>query len=128
MGWEHTAREKRRAPVGEYRPERYRVVVYDTFHQYKLHAAALVIHNGMSIPEFFLYCTEYVLDHHRKLKHLRRVFRKGAREVCAAAAEPVGPEFMEPKSEQERRRRAALDRFCDRAGAELFPPREVDWR
>jgi len=127
MGWAETAREKRRAPIGEYRPERYTVVVYDTFEQYKLRMAALTIRNGMSVPEFFLYCAEYVLDHHRKLKDLRRIFRKGAREVCIAAAEPVGSEFMEPKSEEQRRRREALDRFCEWAAPELFPPKTVEW-
>src|SRR5829696_1053104 len=33
MGWDHTAREKRLAPIGEYQPTVYRVTVHDTFEQ-----------------------------------------------------------------------------------------------
>jgi hypothetical protein len=84
MGWAETAREERLARIGEYRPERYRVTVYDTFEQERLRFAAASIRNGMTVPEFFLYCAEYVLDHHRKLRTVRAVFRKGAREVCSA--------------------------------------------
>ena len=119
MGWEHTARQRRPAPIGEYSPEPYRVVVHDTFQQYRLRMAALAIQNDMSVPEFLLFCAEYVLTHHRDLKRVRRVFRKGAREILAAVAEPIGPDFQEPESEQERRRRAALDRFSTWAGPAL---------
>jgi len=48
MGWAEDARQKRRAPVGLYEPERYTVTVYDTFQQYKLRMAALAIANGTS--------------------------------------------------------------------------------
>lgn len=119
MGWDHTARERRLAPIGEYRPEPYRVVVHDTFQQYKLRMAALTIRNGMSVQEFLLFCAEYVIAHHRQLKSFRRIFRKGAREIVAAAAKPIGPGFMFPESEQNRRRQAALNRFCTWAGEAL---------
>lgn len=119
MGWEHTVREKRLAPFGEYRPEKYRVVVHDTFFQYRLRMAALVIRSGMSVPELLLFCAEYVISHHRDLKRFRAVFRKGARQLQAAAAVPIEPGIREPESERERRRQAALDRFCDWAGPAL---------
>jgi hypothetical protein len=119
VGWDHTAREERLAPIGEYRPEVYRITVHDAFEQYRLSMAALVIRNGMSVPEFFLYCARYVLDHHRKLKHFRAVFRKGAREITAARRAPVPAIFQEPDTERNRRRRAALAHFCEWASAEL---------
>jgi hypothetical protein len=43
MGWEHTARQRRLAPIGEYSPEPYRVVVHDTFQQYRFRMAALSV-------------------------------------------------------------------------------------
>jgi hypothetical protein len=119
MRWEHTAREKRRAPIGEYRPEVYRVTVYDAFEQYRLRMAALMIQNGMTVPEFLLYSAGYVLRNHRRLKHLQAVFRKGAREIGAAGRTPVPANFMEPEAERDRRRREALARFCEWASAEL---------
>jgi hypothetical protein len=119
MGWEHSAREKQRAPVGEYRPEVYRVKVYDTFAQYQLATAALVIRNGMSVADFFAFAADYVMSHHRKLKHFRKVFAKGQREILAAARAPVPFNFSEPEAEQDRRRREALARFRQWAGPEL---------
>jgi hypothetical protein len=53
VGWDHTAREKRLAPIGEYRPVRYSVIIHDSFEQAQLRAAALAIRNGMTVPEFF---------------------------------------------------------------------------
>jgi hypothetical protein len=119
MGWDHAARQRRLAPIGEYRPEPYRVVVHDTFEQYRLRTAALTLCRKSDIPEFLLFCAEYVLTRHPELKRFRRVFRKGAREILAAAAEPIGPGFLEPESERERRRQRALDRFCTWAGPAL---------
>jgi hypothetical protein len=127
MGWAEDARQERRAPIGLYDPERYTVTVYDSFQRYKLLLAAHTIANGMTIPQLYQYAMDYVFDHHRDLKHLRRVFRKGAREIRAAVAEPIGPEFMEPRSEKQRRREAALRRFAAWAGPELFPPKKVEW-
>ena len=43
MGWEHTARQRRLAPIGEYSPEAHRVVVHDSFQQYRLRMAALTL-------------------------------------------------------------------------------------
>jgi hypothetical protein len=51
----------------------------------------------MSVPEFLNYAADYVLRHHRELKRVRAVFRKGAREILSAvraadpAADPNGP-------------------------------------
>jgi hypothetical protein len=102
VGWDHTAREERLAPIGEYRPERYRVIVHDTFQQRRLTAAALLIRNGMSLPEFFLYCAEYVMDHHRRLGAVRKAYRKAARRIVAAG-----------------RTQAARDRHLDEAWASV---------
>jgi hypothetical protein len=119
VAWTHKDWRRRRAPIGEYLPERYRVPVYDTFQQFRLCLAALVIQNGMSIPDFFLYCADYTLDRHPKLRHLKKVFRKGAREILEAGEAPVDPGIMEPESERARLQRLALYRFCDRASREL---------
>lgn len=119
MGWEHTARHKRLAPIGEYQPETYRVTVHDTFQQYRLRMAALAISNGMTVPEFYAFAVDYVLAHHRKLARLRAVFRKGAREIGAAVYAPIPANFAEPEAERDRRRRVALDRFAVWAGPEL---------
>jgi hypothetical protein len=88
MGWEHTAREERLAPVGEYRPEHYRVTVHDTFQQRRLTAAAHSVRNGMSLPEFFLWCADYVLDRHRQLATVRKAYRKAARRIIADGRTP----------------------------------------
>jgi hypothetical protein len=88
MGWEHTAREERLAPVGRYEPEHYRVTVHDTFQQRRLTAAAHSIHNGMTIPEFFLFCADYVLDRHRQLGAVRKAYRKAARQIIADGRTP----------------------------------------
>jgi len=119
VGWDHTAREERLAPIGEYRPEVYRITVHDAFEQYRLRMAGLVIRNGMTVPEFFLFCAGYVLDHHCRLKRFRAIFRKGAREIADARRAPVPVTFQEPEAERTRRRREALARFCEWASAEL---------
>ena len=124
MGWAEDARQKRRAPVGLYEPERYTVTAYDTFQQYKLRMAALAIANGMTVPQFYAFCAEYVIDHHRKLRHFRGVFRKGAREILAAVHAPMPENIMEPESERTRRRREAFYRFTDWAYSALFPREE----
>ena len=88
MGWEHTAREERLAPVGRYEPEHYRVTVHDTFQQRRLTAAAHVIGNGMSIPEFLLFCADYVLNRHRQLATVRKAYRRAARRIVADGRTP----------------------------------------
>ena len=105
--------------VGEDNPVAYRVVVRDTFDQYKFQVAAQMIRNGMPMAQFFLYCAEYVFFYHRRLKRVRAVFRKGAREIQAAAAGPNSHEALCRKSDRDRRRRIALDRFSRRAADEL---------
>ncbi len=119
MGWDHAERRKRLAPVGEYRPDVYRVTVHDTFEQLRLRSAALAICNRTDVPGFFLFAAHYVLRHHRELKHHRRVFRMGEREILSAVQAPIGPEHQEPESERDRRRRYALQRFQDWAWPEL---------
>jgi hypothetical protein len=124
MGWDHLERQRKLARVGEYRPEVYRVTVHDTFDQFHLQMAAGAIRNGMSIAEFLLFAAHYVLQHHRQLRHVQRIFRKGAQEILSAVRKPIGPEYQEPESERDRRRRTAFTRFQERAWKELSRPEE----
>jgi hypothetical protein len=88
MGWEHTAREERLAPIGRYEPEHYRVTVHDTFDQRRLTAAAHTIANGMTVSEFFRWCADYVIDRHRQLATVRKAYRKAARRIIADSRTP----------------------------------------
>jgi hypothetical protein len=121
MGWDHIERQKRLAPVGEYRPEVYRVTVHDTFRQFELEMAALAIENGMSVPDFLLFAARYVLRHHRRLKRTRTVFRMGLQEIRRAVRAPIPAECRDVESERDRRRRYALRRFKEWAWPELAP-------
>jgi hypothetical protein len=112
------SRNRKHPPVGQDKPEAYRVVVYDTFYQHMFRNAALIIRNGSDVPEFLLYCASYVLTRHRGLTHLRRIYRHGKREIQAAVdAVPGGS----PEQESERRwtREQAFDRFARWADSEL---------
>jgi hypothetical protein len=121
MTWYHAVRRKRLAPIGTYEPEHYRVTVHDTFQQYKLRMAALQIRSGMTVPEFLLFAADYVIAHHRQLRHFGAIFRKGARQIIAAGSAPVEPSPHScPESVQDRRRDTALCRFCDWAGSKLI--------
>jgi hypothetical protein len=120
MGWDHIARQKRLAPVGEYQPQVYRVTVHDTFRQLELEMAALGIENGMSVAEFLLFSARYVIRNHRKLKKTRQVIRMGRREIYLATRYPIGP-GIDQETERDRNRRYALKRFREWAWPELFP-------
>ena len=120
MGWDDTLRQKRLAPIGEYRPEVYRVKVHDTFRQIELEMAALGIENGMSVADFLLFSARYVIRHHRKLKKVRQVLRMGRREMRIADSYPTGP-GIDQERERDRNRRYALKRFQEWAWPELFP-------
>jgi len=116
MGWER--RNRRHPPVGEDKPAAYRVVVYDTYVQHMLRNAALVIRNGSDVPEFLMFCASYVLTRHRYLTHLRKIYRKGKKDIQAAVdAVPGGS----PEQESERRwtREKAFEQFARRADREL---------
>ena len=56
---------RRHPPVGQDKPEAFRVVVRDTYVQHMLRNAALVIRNGSDVPEFLMFCASYVLTRHR---------------------------------------------------------------
>lgn len=125
MGWDHLERQRKLARVGEYRPEVYRVTVHDTFEQFHLQMAAAAIRNGMSIADFCLFAARYVLRNHRDLRHVQRIFRKGAKEILTAVRKPLGREYLdEPEIERGRRRREAFNRFQGRAWQELSPREE----
>src|SRR5688572_20648583 len=121
MSWAQTAREKQLAPVGFYKPETYRVKVHDTFHQHALRMAAQSIRNGMTVPEFLLFCAGYVIRNHRELKRFRSIFRKGAKDIKAAAVAPVGEvgPLTLAETVRDRRRGEAFDRFARWAEREL---------
>jgi len=122
MGWDHTVQQKRLAPIGEYQPTVYRVTVHDTFEQLYLQLAAGAIRNGMSVSEFLLFAARYVLRNHRDLRHVQRVFRKGARAIQEEVGKPIGPNVNDPKRERHLRHRSALRRFCEQAESELSRP------
>jgi hypothetical protein len=122
MGWDHLERQRKLAPIGEYRPQVYRVTVHDTFEQFHLQMAAGAIRNGMSVAEFLLFAARHVLRNHRDLRHVARIFRKGAREIKSAVQAPVGPNVNDPERERQLRHRSALRQFCQRAESELSRP------
>ena len=112
MGWDHAVRERKLAPFGEYKPERYRVVVHDTFQQHRLEMAALILCGKSDIPALLLFCAEYAIARHPELKVFRRIFRKGLREIGAALqakSEVLGS--WEREAEQDRRKAEAVSRF-----------------
>lgn len=122
MSWAQTAREKQLAPIGQYKPEAFRVVLHDTFQQCALRMAAQVVRNGMTVPEFLLFCAGYVIRNHRDLKRFRSIFRKGAKDIKAAAAAPVDDQtspFVLAETVRDRRRAEAFDRFARWAEREL---------
>ena len=120
MTWDHAVRRKRLAPIGTYRPESYRVVVHDTFQQYKLRIAAMQIQSGMTVPQFLLFAAEYTISHHRQLRHFGAIFRKGAREIAAAVSVPVEPSPYSSPAQRDRRIETALCHFCTWAGPKLI--------
>ncbi|HEX4962623.1 MAG TPA: hypothetical protein VF173_17435 [Thermoanaerobaculia bacterium] len=125
MTWNHAVRRRRLAPIGTYEPEPYRVVVHDTFQQYKLRMAATQIRSGMSVPEFLLFAAEYAIAHHRELRHFGAIFRKGAREIIAAGSAPIEPSpFSSPEFRRDRRIETALCHFCTWAGEKLIRRKE----
>jgi hypothetical protein len=122
MGWDHTVREKRLAPIGEYQPQVYRVTVHDTFEQLYLQLAAGAIRNGMSVSEFLLFAARYVLRNHRDLRHVQRIFRKGARAIAQEVRKPLNPNANDPERERQLRHRSALREFFKQAERELSRP------
>jgi hypothetical protein len=79
----------------------------------------------MSLPELFLWCADYVIDHHRKLATVRKAYRKGAREIAAAVREPVNTaDPVRVDQLREIRRRDALEAFSRRASEIIAADRE----
>jgi hypothetical protein len=118
MSWADAARQKRLAPIGAYRPEPYRVVVHDTFQQFKLRMAARTF--GLTVPAFLLFAAEYTIAHHRELRHFAAVFRKGAREIAAAASRVEASPHSSNESQRDRLVESALDRFSGWATPKLM--------
>ncbi len=126
MSWNHASNRKRLAPVGNYRPESYRVTVHDTFEQYKLRMAAVQIRSGMTVPEFLIFAAGYTIAHNRELRHFAAVFRKGAREIATAAAQVKPSSYSSPESQRARLAESALCHFCAWAGDKLIRRREEE--
>jgi hypothetical protein len=98
------------------------VKVHDTFHQYALRMAAHCV-GSKDVPEFFLFCVRYVVDHHRELKRFRKVFGKGVKDIKAAADTPVDDEvspLVLAETVRDLRRKEAFDRFARWAESALF--------
>jgi hypothetical protein len=78
----HQDRRKLLAPVGEYKPERVSVTVFDTFDQRRLDEAARVaLGNGTRLAKFLLYCADYVIRHKPELREVHREFERERREL-----------------------------------------------
>lgn len=118
MSWNHASRQRRLAPVGAYRPESYRVVVHDTFQQYKLRMAARAC--GLTVPEFLLFAADYTVAHHRELRHFGAIFRKGARQIAAAASKVKPSPYSSNEFQRDRLVETALCRFCEWAAPKLI--------
>jgi hypothetical protein len=119
MGGQH---RNRHPPVGQDKPEAFRVVVRDTYIQHMLRNAALVIRNGSDVPEFLMFCASYVLTRHRSLTNLRRIYRKGKRDIQAAVDAVPGSKldpYPDLEARQRREREQAFDRFARWAEKEL---------
>jgi hypothetical protein len=126
MSWNPAADRKRLAPIGTYRLTAYRVVVHDTFQQYKLRMAATQIRSGMTVPEFLLFAAEYTIAYHRELRHFGAIFRKGARQIAVAAAQVKPSPYSSPESQRDRLVESALCHFCTWAGEKLIRRREEE--
>jgi hypothetical protein len=118
MSWADAARQKKLASIGTYRPEPYRVVVHDTFQQFKLRMAARAL--GLTVPAFLIFAAGYTIAHHRELRHFKAIFRKGAREIAAAASKVEPSPHSSPESLRERLVESALDRFSEWATPKLM--------
>ncbi len=87
MAWYHIQQRRKLAPVGDYRPERITVTVYDTFDQRRLDAAARqALGNGTRLAAFLLYCADYVIRNHPKLTSVHRDFEAERRQLQAKRA------------------------------------------
>jgi hypothetical protein len=70
-------RESSRAACkGIYTPEKFTVRIDDSHDRWRYRIAATALWGqNVGLPSFFILCTEYVLQHHRKLKEMRRIIR-----------------------------------------------------
>lgn len=77
-------------------PSTYKVRADDTREQAALRMASDCI--GGSVPEFFLWCARYVLQHHKRLKGVRARLRKLDREERVNERERVKREAAQRKA------------------------------
>lgn len=118
MSWADAARQKKLAPIGAYAPEHYRVTVHDTFYQFEFRMAARAF--GLTVPAFLIFAAGYTIAHHRELRHFKAIFRKGAREIEAAASKVSPSPHSSNESQRDRLVELALDRFSDWATPKLM--------
>ncbi len=86
---------------GNYSPHRYTLRVDDDHARWRYRLAASGF--GMQVPDFFIFCTEYVIRHRRELKEVRRTIR-----LKEAA---MRREKRRRQLEDKRERREALKRW-----------------
>jgi hypothetical protein len=77
-GDRYTARAN--ACKGDFRPVTYKVRVDDDHAQWRYEIAARAL-LGQTASSFFVWCAEYVIRHHRKLKEVRRTIRQEETEM-----------------------------------------------
>lgn len=124
MSWADTARQKKLAPIGTYRPEPYRAVVHDTFQQFEFRMAARAF--GLTVPAFLIFAAGYTIAHHRELRHFKAIFRKGVRELAAAESKVNPSPHSSNESQRDRLVESALDRFSEWATPKLMREREPE--
>jgi hypothetical protein len=65
------------ACLDTYDPQKYAVVVNDTFDQWRYRIAYSAIWGpGLGMPTFFILCAEYFIKNNRKLKEIRRTIQQ----------------------------------------------------
>jgi hypothetical protein len=67
---------------GTYSPYKYTVRVDDSHDQWRYRMATTALWGqSVDVPSFFMLCAEYVIQHHRGLKEVRRAIREREKEL-----------------------------------------------
>jgi hypothetical protein len=107
MGFRNPSQDRetsRAACKGIYSPEKFTVRIDDSHDRWRYRIAVNALWGeGISLPSFFILCAEYVLQHHRKLKEVRRIIRQ--RETAMRREKRLR------QQEEKRERREAVKRW-----------------